>query len=280
MSGATGGGPRTPSPAAPAGEELTERELQDRLRRLSRRGFTGAGLAALGALAGLRWLQRSAGQEGGLAWPLRRALEANEAVSRSLFSPRRLAPTFPLSAVGTLRVNGMVGLDDGDFQPDRWRLELEGLAAGPASLDLAALQALPRTELIAEFKCIEGWSTVARWAGVSLGDLARAHPPATRSGRTFDPTRPEDALPYVSLATPDRAYFVGLDTASALHPQTLLAWDLNGEPLSPAHGAPLRLVAPVKYGIKSIKRIGSLTWTVERPADYWAARGYDWYAGL
>jgi DMSO/TMAO reductase YedYZ molybdopterin-dependent catalytic subunit len=84
----------------------------------------------------------------------------------------------------------------------------------------------------------------------------------------------------VSLTTPDRGYFVGLDTASALHPQTLLAWELNGAPLTSAHGAPLRLVVPVKYGIKCIKRIGMLAWSAERPADFWAARGYDWYAGL
>ncbi len=54
---------------------------------------------------------------------------------------------------------------------------------------------------------------------------------------------------------------------------------MNGEPLQPEHGAPLRLVIPVKYGIKSIKRIGSIHFTDKRPDDYWAERGYDWYAG-
>ncbi len=67
--------------------------------------------------------------------------------------------------------------------------------------------------------------------------------------------------------------------ASALHPQTLLAYEMAGSALTLEHGAPLRLVTPVKYGIKSIKRIGTIRFTNDRPADYWAERGYDWYAG-
>ena len=66
---------------------------------------------------------------------------------------------------------------------------------------------------------------------------------------------------------------------SALHPQTLLAYEQNGKPLAEEHGAPLRLVIPVKYGIKNIKRIGKIEYTNERPADYWAEEGYDWFAG-
>lgn len=60
----------------------------------------------------------------------------------------------------------------------------------------------------------------------------------------------------------------------------LLAWEMNGTPLTSERGAPLRLVIPVKYGIKNIKRIGSIRFTAERPTDYWAERGYDWFAGL
>ena len=74
-------------------------------------------------------------------------------------------------------------------------------------------------------------------------------------------------------------YYVGLDIESALHPQTLLCYAMDDRPLSLGHGAPLRLVIPVKYGIKNIKRIGTIRFTDERPADYWAERGYDWYAG-
>jgi DMSO/TMAO reductase YedYZ molybdopterin-dependent catalytic subunit len=82
------------------------------------------------------------------------------------------------------------------------------------------------------------------------------------------------------MATPDEGYYVGLDMASALHPQTLLCYEMNGKPLALEHGAPLRLAIPVKYGIKNLKRIGTITYTDQKPADYWAERGYDWYAGL
>jgi DMSO/TMAO reductase YedYZ molybdopterin-dependent catalytic subunit len=107
---------------------------------------------------------------------------------------------------------------------------------------------------------------VVRWGGVRFRDFAARYVPT-----------PAD---YVRLVTPDGDYYVGLDLASALHPQTLLCWEMNGEPLTPGHGAPLRLVIPAKYGIKNIKRIGLIEFTDERPADYWAERGYDWYAGL
>ncbi len=82
------------------------------------------------------------------------------------------------------------------------------------------------------------------------------------------------------MSTPDEEYYVGLDMKSTMHPQTLLAWELNGEPLNADHGAPLRLVIPVKYGIKNIKRIGTIRLTDKQPADYWAENGYDWFAGL
>ena len=82
------------------------------------------------------------------------------------------------------------------------------------------------------------------------------------------------------MNTPDGVYYVSVDMPSALHPQTLLAWEMNGEPLTEEHGAPLRLVIPVKYGIKNIKRIGRIEYTDTRPKDYWEERGYDWYAGL
>jgi DMSO/TMAO reductase YedYZ molybdopterin-dependent catalytic subunit len=113
---------------------------------------------------------------------------------------------------------------------------------------------------------------VVRWAGGRFSDFTEK----------FGFSRRREggaAASYVSLATPDEEYFVGLDMASASHPQTLLCYEMNGRPLSLDHGAPLRLVTQLKYGIKQIKRIGTIRFTVDRPADYWAQRGYDWYAG-
>jgi DMSO/TMAO reductase YedYZ molybdopterin-dependent catalytic subunit len=147
-------------------------------------------------------------------------------------------------------------------------------------LGLIAIRQLPRLEMIAEFKCIEGWSVVVRWAGARFTDFMRAYPPQTRSGDPFSLDHPEDLPPYVRMATPDGEYYVGLDMESMLHPQTLLCYERNGAPLSQEHGAPLRLVIPVKYGVKNIKRIGTIRYSTLRPADYWAERGYDWYVGL
>ena len=87
-------------------------------------------------------------------------------------------------------------------------------------------------------------------------------------------------MKYVGMMTPDEEYYVGVDMPSALHPQTILCYEHNNKPLTPDHGYPLRLIIPVKYGIKSIKRIGSMYFDNEKPSDYWAERGYDYYSGL
>jgi DMSO/TMAO reductase YedYZ molybdopterin-dependent catalytic subunit len=135
-------------------------------------------------------------------------------------------------------------------------------------LTLDHIRALPHVEMITQLKCIEGWSEVVHWGGARLHDLIAAYQP--------DP----GSLPkYVGMQTPNREYYVGLFKEDALHPQTLLCYEMNGQPLSREHGAPLRLVTPLKYGIKHLKQIGKITFTDDRPADYWAENGYDWNAG-
>jgi len=147
-------------------------------------------------------------------------------------------------------------------------------------LTLDDIRRLPRAEMTTELKCIEGWSVIVNWAGVRFSDFAKTFQPPTRDGSASDViNRAQDLVRYVSFVTPDGGYYVGMDMASALHPQTLLCYEMNGEPLNLAHGAPLRLVTPVKYGIKYIKRIGRIAFTDARPADFWAERGYDWYSG-
>jgi hypothetical protein len=277
----------TPPPDASDGEVLRQ------MREKSRRSFVIGGLSALAGLAGWGWL-RTRRMDNGVPWPLRRALEVNEQLARDYFKPARLAPTFPRAMAKEPRVNGTMGLSDMDDEPETWRLRVEGLAEGSAPapavgdggpdgailLTMEAIQRLPRAEMVTELKCIEGWSEVVQWAGVRFADFAAAYPPARRSGEPADVRHRSDDMPeYVSLVTPDGEYYVGLDMASALHPQTLLCYEMNGAPLTPEHGAPLRLVLPVKYGIKNLKRIGTIRFTSTRPADYWAERGYDWYAG-
>ena len=198
---------------------------------------------------------------------MRRRSTAAEAVWRGLYRPGALAPTFPLATAAMPRINGLLGLRS-PLDPDDWTLRVEGPGGVLIdTLDLDAVLALPRRDLVTELKCIEGWSTVVHWTGARFSDFAARY--------AGDLAR----MPYVGLATPDGGYTVGMDRASMMHPQTLLGYAMQGMYLTPAHGAPLRLVTPVKYGVKHLKRIGVLRFTDRRPTDYWAERGYDWYIG-
>ncbi len=239
-------------------------EVERELRQLSRRGFLTAGVAAVAGYGAWKWLTTRERLDS-LQWPLRKALQANESVAEAYFRTARLSPTFPPSRITRpARLNGNLGLDP-RFDPSTWRLRVEG-ASQPVELTLDDIRSLPRREQITEFRCIEGWSMISKWTGTRFADLMEKFPPPSRTS-------------YVAMETPDRGYYVGLDMQSAMHPQTLLAYELNDEPLSMAHGAPLRLAIPVKYGIKNIKRIGLIRYTNVRPADFWAEQGYDWYAG-
>lgn len=137
-------------------------------------------------------------------------------------------------------------------------------------LTMDDIRALPHREQVTQFKCIEGWSEVVYWGGARFSDLIAAYKPAKINGR--DPK-------YIYMETADGEYFVGLDYISALHPQTLLVYEMSGKPINKWHGAPLRLCMPLKYGYKQIKQIAKIEYTDQRPKDYWAQLGYDWYAG-
>jgi DMSO/TMAO reductase YedYZ molybdopterin-dependent catalytic subunit len=233
------------------------------MRRLTRRSFLTGAVAAAAGLAGWNWV-RTQPAEDDVPWPLRRVLQFNERLARAGFREGSMAPTFPAEQAEEPRTNGGIG-QVRTFDPKTWQLQVRGTGGRELRLPLDDVRRLPRVEHVTELKCVEGWSNVVRWAGVRLRDFAEHY---------------RLAGPYVDLRTPDGGYYVGLDAASALHPQTLLCYEMNGAPLMPAHGAPLRLVIPVKYGIKNLKWIGLIRFTEDRPADYWAERGYDWYAGL
>ena len=139
-------------------------------------------------------------------------------------------------------------------------------------LEIADVTRLPRHELVTQFKCIEGWSEIVHWGGVRLRDFIEAYPPA----RNAKGELPE----YVYMETPNGDYYTGYHLRECMHPQNLLATEMAGKPLTQAHGAPLRLHMPIKYGYKQIKRIGLIAYTDDKPDDYWTKLGYDWYAGL
>jgi len=130
---------------------------------------------------------------------------------------------------------------------------------------------LPKRELVTQFKCIEGWSQIVHWGGVRMADFLDAYPPEKTGNQ--EPR-------FVYMETPDGDYYTGYDMEVCRHPQTLLVTEMMGAPLTQFHGAPLRLHMPTKYGYKQIKRIGLISYTNEKPDDYWTKLGYDWYAGL
>ncbi|MGI8961660.1 MAG: molybdopterin-dependent oxidoreductase [Bryobacteraceae bacterium] len=246
---------------------LSDDETKRQLRRRTRRDFLIGGVAALGAVGGYEWML-SRKRDAGLAWPQRRILDWNGKLAHGYLSNLHLMPTYSRDQVGWLKPNGDIGMDD-DANTSNWEIKVSNEGTPDIKLSLTDIQALPKTEMITKFCCIEGWSTITYWGGTRFLDFTKKYFPPDRKLTNF-----------VSLATPGEDYYVGLDMKSAMHPQTLLAYEQNGRPLADEHGAPLRLVIPVKYGIKNIKRVGAIEYTNDRPADYWAEEGYDWFAGL
>lgn len=252
------------------GPELTDAEASRRMFLRSLISFTTAGAAATAGVLGWRWMPDDA--KAGL---LRRSFEFGEGVSQAFFSPSKLSKEFPISSVTPIRTNGLAGLES-EIDLENWTLAVSGLPdrSDDLILTLDHIKRLPRADLVTEFKCIEGWSTITHFGGVRFSDFAAAYYPG------FDLSKLSQLPTYVSLVTPDQQYFVGWDVPSIMHPQTLLAYEMNGAPLKVENGAPLRLASATKYGIKQIKRIGRIEFTNERPRDYWAESGYDWYAGF
>jgi len=229
-------------------------------------------LFSAAAVWGWIWLRKqpSDGAFGsGIQPQIRTVLNKNEIFFSKWLSDRHLAKKYPLSsAVKNVRVNGNIGMSN-DFNPATWQLHVIRAKGDTLALNLDDIKKLPKTEIVFDFKCIEGWDQVTHWAGVKFSDFMKAY-------NLTD----EAAMNYLGLSTPDEEYYVGIDMASAMHPQTLLCYEMNGKPLPMDQGYPLRLMIPVKYGIKSLKRIGSMYFDNGKPPDYWAERGYDYFSGL
>lgn len=187
---------------------------------------------------------------------------------KMLFSPRRLAREYGVAERSASLPSYFISratplLKD----PGAWRLRVDGLVRTPQSLSLDDLRAMPRTSYTVKHHCVEGWTAIATWHGVPVSAIAE------RCGM----------LPqarYVRFDSFDDGYSNGWDLASAMHPQTILAYAMNDNPLAPAHGAPLRLYAPTKLGYKMTKYLLSVTFTAERPGGYWEDQGYPWFAGV
>ncbi len=257
------------------------------LRRWTRRDLLLFGSSAIAAVAAGGFLlpqttlKRLGFIQGNKNWPkqeflLNRTLRIDDDVAEALYSRNRLVPTYTKSQITPLKNNYNGATPDPSYIPE-WRLTLDGIASGlSVSLDIRhLLVSFQLHEQVTRLVCVEGWSAIAWWAGFRFEDLLRAYPPTSQAKWA----RIESSVNLGPWGNPD-PYFVSLDLSTAHHPQTLLATHLNGKPLTVEHGAPLRLIAPVKLGLKNIKAITRITYTKDEPADYWAKRGYSQYDGI
>jgi DMSO/TMAO reductase YedYZ molybdopterin-dependent catalytic subunit len=248
-------------------------------QKINRRNFISFGtfaVLAAGAFEGWRWLYKSPDETAGITAqahaPLRRALNKTEIFFRRIaFSENHLVKTYPKSmAAKHVRVNSDIGVEaNKKFDSATWKLQVIKNGGEVLQISLAELMALPKTEIIYDFKCVEGWDQISHWAGVKFSDFIKHF-------QLDDYAK----MQYVGMQTPDKQYYVGIDMPSAMHPQTLLAYEMNDKLLPLQNGAPLRLIIPVKYGIKNLKRIGTINFSNSRLPDYWAEQGYDYYSGL
>ncbi len=267
------------------GPKLIEAAPRD-LRRITRRDLLLFGAGSLAAVAGLGYLLPQdtlarLGIHADLDTPRKErfldgAVRFDDDVAEALYSPNRIVPTYSKSQITPLRNNYEGVTPDPSYIPS-WRLQLEGLASGlTLSLDLPSLLARFRShEQITRFVCVEGWSAIAWWSGLKFADLLVAYPPV--SGAKWG--RVDSSVNLDGNGNPD-PYYASLDLATARHTQTLLATHFNGQPLTVDHGAPLRLLVPVKLGLKNVKAVTKITYTVDQPSDYWAERGYSHYDGI
>jgi DMSO/TMAO reductase YedYZ molybdopterin-dependent catalytic subunit len=234
------------------------------VRDLERRLFLKRGLSvgALSLLAGCELTDDESVQ---------RVLSAmsrwNDRAQGWLFDADRLAPEYPESRIARpFRYNGYypeseVPIIDGTT----YRLELAGMIRDKKAWTLPELYALPQVSQVTRHICVEGWSEIGKWGGVRLSEFLR------RVGA-------DTTAKYVGFQCADD-YYGSIDMATALHPQTLLAFDWDAQRLPPKYGYPIKVRIPTKLGFKNPKLVTALFVTNEYPGGYWEDKGYNWYSG-
>jgi DMSO/TMAO reductase YedYZ molybdopterin-dependent catalytic subunit len=202
---------------------------------------------------------------------LRYAERKNEAVERVLF--RHTSMDAPIAgsrlagkALPSYFISKTVPIWD-EAQRGRWTLEVSGLVSRPIKLTLDDLQKLPRTTERVNHYCVEGWTAVEEWTGCRMRDLGRI-------------VGVQQAAKYVDFQSFDNGYHESWDIESAMHPQTVVAYGLDGRMLGPAHGAPARLYSPVKLGYKNTKYLTRIVFMPVQNGGFWSDQGYEWYAGV
>ncbi|MBA2403482.1 MAG: molybdopterin-dependent oxidoreductase [Bdellovibrionales bacterium] len=243
--------------------------LENKLRRRLIISLSVAVSFCIIVVASFFWIQSSKVDE---AYTIhRQAFILNEKVWRMLQSAKTESVAKNPPPLGKVpRVNGLLGLKSA-LNVTNYKIIIES-DEKKVSLTPADFYLLPKVGYTTDFRCIEGWSEVMQYGGARFSDFMEAYKLGKKADGTY--------FKYVGLETPDKKYYVSIDMESMLHPQTLLAYEMNLAPLKPENGLPLRLIIPIKYGIKSLKRVGRIFFSDQRPPDYWAERGYDWYSGL
>jgi len=200
---------------------------------------------------------------------LNAGLRFSDWASSKLFRPGHLATTFSdseLTLFGKFPINDY-DVDDPGVDFDRWNLTVAGAVQKPGNYRIAQIQALPRFRQNTRHVCVEGWDVIGRFGGARLSDFLKLIG-ADLTARFV----------YVECAD---NYYESLDMATALHPQTLLCYEMYEQPLTREHGAPLRLAIPTKIGYKQAKYLTDLKVTnmLER-VGYWEDQGYSSFYGL
>lgn len=223
---------------------------------------------------------------------LRKLFASHEGLTQSAqraLIGNRLAPEFTEADIRQgMRSNGSTDPASAEYRRMAetafrdYRLTVKGLVEAPVSLSLADLSALPARTQITRHDCVEGWSCIAKWQGVPLGGVLKlAKPKITARFAVFHCF---DAIER-SLSG-EVFYYESIDLIDAFHPQTILAYAMNGAPLPVANGAPLRLRVERQLGYKMAKYVHTIELTDSLAAlgsgkgSYWADRGYEWYAGI
>lgn len=195
------------------------------------------------------------------------SMPANEAFEALLLSSKP-TPEFPISAIepDKLIVNSFRGTPTIDLA--NFRLNISGAVANPLSLNMSEIQKFPLTSMVIRQVCVEGWAAIVQWGGVRMRDLLTL-------------AQPRSSAKYVYFKSAD-GYYESWDLASVVHPQTLLAYQMNGRDLPPENGAPLRLAAPIKLGYKQSKWVTEIVLTDKLlpKRGYWEDLGYEWFGGL
>jgi DMSO/TMAO reductase YedYZ molybdopterin-dependent catalytic subunit len=200
---------------------------------------------------------------------LNQGLGFSDGASAWLFRRSHLAPTFAdaeLTPFEKFPINGY-DVDDPGVIFENWTLTVSGGVQKPGEYKLAQIQALPRVRQNTLHVCVEGWDVVGRFGGARLSDFLNMIG-ADTSARFLTLTCADD-------------YYESLDMATALHPQTLLCYEMYDRPLTREHGAPLRLNVPTKVGYKQAKYLTALKVTnVLHRVGYWEDQGYSSFYGL